>query len=414
MRILLSEGSSTSAREAITALGLKGHDVEICDPDPYCLGRFSRFVRKFHRCPGLRDDPKRYLAFVEALLTCKHFDVLIPIHEQGFVFAAAPRRLAARVGLALPSFASYRMAVSKSAFSRLLDELALPQPHTRVARSAQELQHLAAGPCVLKTVFGTASRGTRIVRTQSDVTRAMMELRAAEAFALDQEILVQELVAGSVERAQAVFRGGQLIAMHAYRQVLPGAGGGDAAKESVHRPMVRTHLARIGERLAWHGALSVDYILPAQSDDPRYIDCNPRLVEPMSAFRAGLDLVELLVQVSLGETPNGASEGRVGVRTHLGMQALLGCGLRSGTRGELLREFVRLVMGKDCYADSKEELTPVDLDWLSAVPLLMTELTLLLRPDWSRTLPERLFGAHLLNLRSAMLIEREIAARCWN
>ena len=30
LRVLLSEGSSTSAREAITALGLKGHIVEVC------------------------------------------------------------------------------------------------------------------------------------------------------------------------------------------------------------------------------------------------------------------------------------------------------------------------------------------------------------------------------------------------
>jgi hypothetical protein len=207
---------------------------------------------------------------------------------------------------------------------------------------------------------------------------AAAELHAADAFALGQGILVQQIVAGLVERAQAVFRAGQLIAMHAYRQVLAGAGGGDAVKESVHRPMARTHLARIGERLAWNGALSVDYILPAESDDPRYIDCNPRLVEPMSAFVAGLDLVELLVQVSLGETPTGARESRAGIRTHLGMQALLGCGLRGGTRRELLHEFGRLFMGKgllcgqqggvdagrsrlaECGAPANDRVDPVD------------------------------------------------------
>ncbi len=69
LRVLVSEGSSTSAREAITILGLGGgHIVEVCDPSPWCLARFSRFVRKFHRCPGLRDDPAGYLAFVEELL----------------------------------------------------------------------------------------------------------------------------------------------------------------------------------------------------------------------------------------------------------------------------------------------------------------------------------------------------------
>ena len=57
LHVLVTEGSSTSAREAITILGLSGHRVEVCDPSPYCLARFSRFVRKFHRCPGLRTDP---------------------------------------------------------------------------------------------------------------------------------------------------------------------------------------------------------------------------------------------------------------------------------------------------------------------------------------------------------------------
>src|ERR1700754_2882076 len=128
LRVLLSEGSSTSAREAITALGLAGHIVEICDPSPVCLGRFSRFVSKFHRCPGLRDDPAGYLAFVETLLAKHSFDVLLPIHEQGLLFSRARARLEARTGLALPDFKSYCTAHSKAGFSRLLDELGFSQP----------------------------------------------------------------------------------------------------------------------------------------------------------------------------------------------------------------------------------------------------------------------------------------------
>src|SRR5665213_4594419 len=68
LRVLVSEGNSTSAREAITILGLSGHHVEICDPSPVCLARFSRFVEAFHRCPGLRDDPAGLLALIEKLL----------------------------------------------------------------------------------------------------------------------------------------------------------------------------------------------------------------------------------------------------------------------------------------------------------------------------------------------------------
>src|SRR5713101_6616368 len=93
LRVLLSEGSSTSAREAITILGLSGHHIEVCDPSPWCLARYSRFVRKFHRCPGLRSDPAGYLAFVEQLLLGGQFDVLLPTPEQGFLFARARQRL---------------------------------------------------------------------------------------------------------------------------------------------------------------------------------------------------------------------------------------------------------------------------------------------------------------------------------
>src|ERR1700744_6777373 len=109
LRVLVSEGNSTSAREATTVLGLFGHRIEVCDPSPVCLARYSRFVRKFHRCPPMRDDPAGYLQFVERLLATKRFDVLLPTHEQGFVFARAGKHLTGRVGLALPGFENYRM-----------------------------------------------------------------------------------------------------------------------------------------------------------------------------------------------------------------------------------------------------------------------------------------------------------------
>ena len=115
---------------------------------------------------------------------------------------------------------------------------------------------------------------------------------------------MQDFVAGAIEKAQGVFRHGELLGFHAYRQIAAGAGGGEAIKQSVRRPGMREWLATIGGRLAWHGALSVDYILPDDGGAARLIDCNPRLVEPMSAWLAGIDLVGLLLQVSRDETPD--------------------------------------------------------------------------------------------------------------
>jgi carbamoylphosphate synthase large subunit len=166
MRILLSEGASTSARQAITALGLNGHDIEVCDPNPLCLGRFSRFVSRFHRCPGLGTDPHGYLSFVLDRIAGERFDVLLPIHEQGFLFARQHEQILPHVAVALPSFKNYERAHSKIGFSRLLSELDLPQPSTQFVASAEELLRIESFPSVLKAAIGTASRGTWVINNR--------------------------------------------------------------------------------------------------------------------------------------------------------------------------------------------------------------------------------------------------------
>jgi predicted ATP-grasp superfamily ATP-dependent carboligase len=411
LRVLISEGNSTSAREAVTILGLSGHHVEICDPSRYCLARFSRFVRSFHRCPGLRDDPAGFLAVVKKLLMTGKFDVLLPIHEQGFLFARVPERLSGNVGLALPDFASYRAAHSKAGFSRLLDRLGLPQPPTRIVKSEIELRAAMRFPSVVKTSVGTASHGIWFVRDAIALERVLQDLSAqglSRNGRFADEVLVQDFASGITGKAQAVFRNGRLLGFHGYRQIAAGVGGGEAVKQSESRPDVRAYLAAIGKHLAWHGALSVDYILAdAATPLPLLIDCNPRLVEPMSAYLAGVDLVGLLLAVSLGQTPEPVPDSRDGVRTHLAMQALLGCGSRGGRRREILRVCWQLATGGGVYAGSTEELTPLRLDWLSVVPLATVVIALLVQPRLAAVLARKGWGAHLLDLASIARIESQ-------
>jgi glutathione synthase/RimK-type ligase-like ATP-grasp enzyme len=401
-RILLSEGASTSARQAITALAAEGYEVEICDPHPFCLGRFSRLVRRYHRCPAMGADPEKYLSFVLAKIAAGEFDVLLPIHEQGFLFARAYEQIAPHVSVALPSFESYEQVHSKAGFSRLLSALDLPQPETRLLESARNFPEGARFPFVLKAPIGTASRGTWVIFDAADLEHAIAEIHASGVSR--EPLLIQEFVAGPLEHAQAVFSRGRLVGHHTYRQIVRGVGGGPAVKESIRRPLVRRHLERIGEHLDWHGALSVDYIVEESTQTPLYIDCNPRLVEPMSASLAGLNLAHLLVRVSKEEAPEAQPEGREGVRTHMAIQALLGCAARSGSRWRVLVECWRLLAKRHPYAGSVEELTPVRLDPSSALPVAVTALWLLAHPKAAHYLPRTGWGAHLLTAESARKI----------
>jgi hypothetical protein len=115
----------------------------------------------------------------------------------------------------------------------------------------------------------------------------------------------------------------------------------------------------------------------------------------------------LLLLISLGETPAAAPDSREGVRSHLALQALLGCALRTGSRRDLVREGWRLITGGGPYAESVEELTPLRLDWIGAVPLAMTAALLLAAPGLATRLARGGWGAHLLDRKSIGLIERE-------
>jgi predicted ATP-grasp superfamily ATP-dependent carboligase len=378
-KILLSEGSSLSSREAITALGLAGHRVELVSSDPMCLGRFSRFVTRVHRAPASGADPDGYLAAVIETVKTEKIDVLMPVQEQAYLFAAARKQLPSGVGIALADFAAFERVQSKAGFADLLTQLKVPQPKTDVVRSADEFAAERPYPFFVKSAFGTASTSVWRVRDVQQRDALLVQLEAQNAYA--EGLLVQAAVTGSLERTQAVFDRGRLVASHIYRQVVEGPGGGDVLKISVVDAQVREVVEQIGQALTWHGALSFDYIRDDATKTPHFIDANPRLVEPMNAWLSGVDLPGALLRVSLGETPPTQPDGREGVLTRLGLMGLLDAARQRNRRWDILREVGLLVSGSGRYRGSREELVPLLTDPWCAIPLSVVLARLLRHPQ---------------------------------
>jgi len=402
--VLLSEGSSLSARETITALGLAGYTIDVCDPDPLCLGRCSWFVRHFFQCPALGTDPIAYLRFVLRRLHSGETDVLLPVHEQAFLFARARPLFPAQVGLAVADFASFLQLQGKVSFARLLAKLAIPHPPTQFIRSEAELVGRRTFPYFVKTDYGTASIGVWRVGGLNDLAPVIGELQARNLLDGKQEVLLQEAAPGQLERVQAVFDSGRLVALHGYQQRGEGPRGGDLAKTSIFRPVIRNHVDRLGKHLRWHGALSLDYCWEEKSGQGWFIDANPRLVEPMNALWSGTNLAAVLIKVSLGEHLAPLPPGREGVRTHLALMALLEAATQTRSRRGLLREARRLLWQLDEFANSREELTPGKEDPLSLIPLLIVFARLLLDPGTAETIGARAVHSYSLTDAAVRII----------
>jgi predicted ATP-grasp superfamily ATP-dependent carboligase len=397
-KILLSEGSSLSARETITALGLAGHRVELVSAQRLCLGRFSRFVDRVHPAPASGADPDGYLAAVLKTIEDGTIEVLLPVHEQAYLLAAARHRLPAELGIALADFASFEQVQSKARFSELLTRLQVPQPTTALVRSADEFAQPRPHPYFVKAAFGTASVG--VWRIGDDAARDALLAQLDQPAAFGEGVLVQAAIEGALERTQAVFDHGRLVACHIYRQVAEGPGGGDILKLSVVSDQVRDLVGRIGAALAWHGALSFDYVREVRSGIPYFIDANPRLVEPMNAYLSGVDLPGALLRISLGENPPAQPEGRAGVLTRLGLMGLMDAARRRRRRRDVLTEMMLLAGNSGRYRGTQEELVPLWTDPCCAIPLAVVAARLLRAPRTTAGLSEQAVAAYSLTPRA--------------
>ena len=398
IRILLSEGSSLSARQTITALGRCGYTIDVCNPDPVCICRFSRFVRRFYRCPPLGTDPIGYLTFMLHLLAREHYDVLLPVHEQAFLFAKVRRRLPTGVGVALADFSAFLQVQGKVAFARLMERLSLPQPLTHILRTRAELEAVDHFPCYFKTDYSTAGQGVWRVTDKIERDRIALILERLGQLDGSHEVVVQEEAPGALCQAQAVFAHGQLIAAHCTQTRGVSVGGGHAARIGMDHPHVREHLTVLGQALEWHGPLALDYLFDEATGRPTYIEANPRLVEPMNATLSGVNLADLVVRVALGEVGgfDNTQYGQSGIRSHSLLALLLGVADHGGSRREVLHTIVEDMRGQGVFAQSKEDLTPIRMDPLSLIPLGIVTGQLLLDPHAAHRISTGTIGTYSL------------------
>ena len=395
MLILLSDGAGLTSRQVATVLARAGHQVEALSPRGLCRGRMTRHVRRVHDVPPLGRDPFGWLEAALAVAARRGADVLLPTQEQVTVMALARDRIAgAGLAPAVPDFAALAQVQDKVSAFRTLARVGLPQPPAVVAASAAGVEAagaelagtglagtgLARWPLFVKVPIGTASAGVRRAGSPEELRQVAADYQRLGAFG-PEGVLVQRPVPGPLAMVQAVFARGELVAFHACQRVREGTSGGASHKLGLDLPEAREHMARLGAALGWHGALSADVILGP--DGPRFIDINPRLVEPVNALACGVDLAGALVEVARPGSARSRARQPAAVpaaRTHQLLLAVLGAAQQGGRR-DVARELVHAVLHRGEYRDSREELTPGRGDPLAPLPVLAIALATLIRPD---------------------------------
>ena len=394
--MLLSEGSSLTAREFVAVLGARGIDVEVASPTRHPLASFSRWCRAVRPVPAPGDDPVGYLRALDALLAAGRCTALLATHEQAWLLAAGERYLPhARGRLAVAGAGAFERVQSKISFAALCDELGIPQPAWHEVGCEADLDRVGY-PVWVKAAYSTAGRGVRRAATRAEAVSAWRALGGAGTVGDPVKVMVQAPAAGAYRQVAALFDRGRLIAAACSQRIGPGAGGSAAARLSVADPGAVDAVVRLGRELEWHGGLTCDYFAD-RGGRRLFIECNPRTTEPGNAAAAGVDLPSLTIALATGgPLPRTPLIARAGVRTRSTMALALGAAETRGTRRAVVGALGRALCGRGPLRGSREVLTPVLRDPPGLVPALAAVGAVLVRPGAVADLAGDAVGAYAI------------------
>ncbi len=404
-RVLLSEGSSNSARQTLYGLGRR-YTIDLVDPSPWCQCRFSSLVRKRISCPRIATDPIGYIRFLADLVQRSRYDVLFPTHEQVYVFAKFRDAFAKHVGLAVPSFDAIHRLQSKSEFSKLMQELDLPTPCFRIVDTRSEIASHDAFPCFVKLVHSTASLGVRRVATAEELQRTITEFEQTGVWTEGDPIVIQQPARGRQAEANAVFQNGRLVGIACADVLETGIGGGPALRQSALHGPVTAHLERLGKYLNWNGPISLEYFYDAETQQPSYIEANPRIGETLNAQISGVNLCEATVRIALGEHVDRLPDARPGVLSHNGFIVLIADAYNGATRRYLLRKLFDYWTKRGVYGRSESDMTRCGEDKMSCIPATAVIAKLLFSPRSANSLAKGTVENYSLPQSAAKLIDQ--------
>jgi predicted ATP-grasp superfamily ATP-dependent carboligase len=414
LRILFTEGSSVSARQALFDLGPR-HTIDVLDPSRLCQCRFSKFTRRLYQCPPFSVDPCGYLAFLGERLAAEKYDVLLALHDEVFLLARVREELSRRTAVAIADFPTVAILQSKVKFVELARELGMASPDTQIFTDEHELERWDHYPVFLKLDFGTAGQTVRFVRSRGELEAAMTTFRENGWWSQSDPVLLQKPAQGEQGVVRGIFDRGRLVAGHVTVLKVRGVGGSATVREGLDHPRVMEDFRRLGERLTWHGPLFGEFFLHPATNVPEYIEFNPRIGDSANSFFSGVNLSQYWVDVAMGRAALTPPASQAGVSTHSAMLILMSRAMEGAPRRELWAEIRQRRRREGLYGRSHDELTrPVD-DWTSAVPYFWVAGRLLIRPAAAQEMVHRTVKNYALSADAARRIRelpQETLVKC--
>jgi predicted ATP-grasp superfamily ATP-dependent carboligase len=278
--VLMPDGESEHALWTARSLAhSKRVTLYILSSERWMPVRFSRHCRMYKFKPTGLDQKARLDALV-AIVKRVHVDIILPVSEEGVLFAATERETLRKLATlsCIPSLESLEIARNKWLLNQFARQHNLPAPEAAlVTFDAAFDQRIATlgYPVLLKPTALTDGQGIRRFDTSYDL-RSFLE--GQDKTLLKEKYLVQTYVPGSDLGLSVLCRDGEVLAFTIQHGI----------KSATHRfgPLMAMEFIRrndvldIGQKLLaalrWNGVAHIDFRDDSRDGQPKIVEMNAR------------------------------------------------------------------------------------------------------------------------------------------
>lgn len=311
MDILITGARSPAALEWARICMKSGHRVWLADSFKWPISRYLKGIAGYLQAPPPRTNPIAYTQALEAIITGKNIQLIIPTCEEIFYLSKSRRDITAQAEWFMPEdsllFTLHNKFLSID-FLKNIGEIAVPQ--TQLCVSTEDVVY--SNDSILKPVYSRF--GQHVIRTIDPKVVSGLDISKKYPWVQQQRIVGNPLC------NYALLDQGKLIAHYAYRPKYCLNGAAATYFEQYHDERLQEFIIQFGKRTKFHGQVAFDFI---EHNGLLYvIECNPRATSGIHLMGEQLTLTQ---DGSFVFIPGESASYRVGgvVPLFFGLDALM-------------------------------------------------------------------------------------------
>jgi protein-tyrosine-phosphatase/predicted ATP-grasp superfamily ATP-dependent carboligase len=355
-RVLVLDGNSRAAVEAVQSLGKRGLEVHVAAPSD-CPAFRSRWAARTLVQPATSNS-SRFIEWLRVLPN--EYPLIIPSTGYSlYHLAGLPDPDPLRERAVLPGAEALNIALDKARTIETAVRLGISVPASSLVKAPSDGPN-GRLPRVLKPTRSVIARGEDLDEVFPELVHDAAQRKDALARLLARgPVLEQELVPGIGIGVECLYAGGTLIWHFAHERLHEGTGGGIGSgsfyRKSITPPRALLDAARaLLDDLRWHGVGMVEFKYDAATRRFWLMEINPRLWGSVAlAIDAGVDFPYGLYCLATDADPGPQPSYRRPYYTRLVPLDLEWIGRQIRRRGfsrsvELL-SLVRLLTGRESW-----------------------------------------------------------------